>query len=470
MDFLDFVAIKLPLSPRDTIDHKSMASFLAAAPASAASTLHDRLHLWAATMIERGMTPTSRRRYIEKLSTIYRQYLAGQTSPAATPPGPDPFDTLRHRLQALPQPPAPTPGATPRCQLAANFDNILLQAATRPHLALFLHLLLNVSTDLAGAALLTIDSYTPLFPQLHPLLDPTSMHHRRRYLFDLQQSRKRQPQLLRDTLQAITRDLSQLGIPLATPRDILTLWTAQAIHARLPLPTIVSLLPSIPPGYSHLSLVTPIPLTPAQIIDAKRHVADSLSPMGSRWYVMKTRRSLTPDTLRDTLTHLGTPLPLLNDINFYAPTHSVARRTGHRLRHVTLPLLPGILFFHTRPGHVATLDGIMRRHTLGWVYRTTGSPRADYSIIPTHSMGAFQRAVGTLTPDVSVTLTHRPPIGIGQTVRITGGVLAGYQGTVYSVKDNTPGDAPRQVYLHLNLNNYIKIEAHIDDIYLQPLT
>ena len=64
-------------------------SFLLTAKRFPASTVEEQLRMWITTMIDKKMSISTRKRYVEKLSTLYKDFAGGAA------PGDSPFNIVR---------------------------------------------------------------------------------------------------------------------------------------------------------------------------------------------------------------------------------------------------------------------------------------------------------------------------------------------------------------------------------------
>ncbi len=418
--------------------------------------------MWITTMIDDGLSMATRRRYVEKLSTIYNRF------EGAADTGDNPFEKVRE-LRDLETPPSGKDLQAQCSRLCDIFNIMSHDAKARPEIAVFLYLLLNASSDMAKAVSLRVEEYVPVFPQLDEIIDPGTFHHRRRYVFDLDQSRKRAPRLVRETVMAISEYLSTKGIKFGnpfTPRTIVTLWAVKAREAGVTLSDIKSVTGIIPAGYEYLKYVRGSDLTDERKLSIKKGVAEAFSPTDDRWYAMKLRRGISFDDVKK-LTRAESSDDFRNVIFFY-PMKATARRVGKKMAKETVPYIEDVVFLHTRQNHIGRIDRLVRRDGSGWIFRQTNSPGSGYSVINRQAMKAFQRAVGEFTPDIKVELTQAGPAGIGREARITGGAFAGYTGTIYNVGD-IGEDKTRQIYIRLSTEYGIIVNLKIEDCLIEPV-
>ncbi|MCM1491551.1 MAG: hypothetical protein NC095_12120 [Muribaculum sp.] len=460
MSFSEFVATKLDSTPRQTIDYKAMISFLTTLHGYGEMSDENRLRIWIANIVHRGLTMSSRKRYIEKLHTIYNEYRS------ASGVNDNAFDGIAE-LKNIDSRSGITQPDTQLTRLEKIFDIILADAKTRPELAVFLYLLFNASTDIENAVYLTADDYKPLFPQLDDIIRPEDFHHSRKYVFDLQQSRKRTPQLVREVLGAIDSYLRVKEIRFPdhlSPATILSLWILKASKLGVGLSDLKCMLGAIPAGFEYLHFVSGSQLSAEGQLEIKHRVAEAFSPSGKRWYAMKVWRNFDFDRFKQ---HIKENFSEFYDEEmFFYPVKQVLSRIDKKIVTKNVPVIPDVVFFHVRPRHVRKMDTAIRTEGVGWIFRNANNASSDYSVIDTAGMALFQRMIGIFTPDVKIELTPEEPMGIGRDVIITGGIMAGYRGRIYDIKE---GSDVRQIYIRLSDKYSIKAEATVDEFYVQPI-
>lgn len=462
MNLSGFVAINLNRASKTSIEYKAMASFSGAVRRHTHLPTEDQLRIWITAMIDGGISIATRRRYVEKLSSIYKGF---DESVHAVE---NPFEKVRE-LRDLEISPCGK-DIQAKCSRLRDIFNIVLQdAKTRPEIAVFVYLLLNASSDIEKAVSLRTEDYAPVFPQLDEIIAPSTFHHRRRYVFDLKQSRKRMPQMVREVVKAISEYLSTKGLRFEnpfTPRTIVSLWAVKARESGVTLPDLKSALDIIPAEYEYLKYVNGSDLTDERKLSIKKSVAESFSPTEDRWYAMKLRRRVSFDNVKNLI--LAASSDSFQNITFFYPMKETAKRVGKKMVKDMVPYIEDVVFLNTRQTHIGKIDRIVRHEDAGWVFRQTNSPGSDYSVIDRPSMRIFQRAVGEFTPDIKVELTQAKPIGIGRKVRITGGAFAGYTGTIYNVRD-AGEDKSRQIHIRLSEGYGINVELKIDDSLIEPV-
>lgn len=400
---------------------RACRSFLASGARGASE---DDLRLWLSDMLWHGIAPVTRKRYFGRLHSIYLDFLRGET------PVDDPFDAVREAFDAAGAV-CPAPGDA---RLKAVKDLAARCAAADGSAAalsrIFMYLLYDADTPLADVAGMKFDRPCPVCDQMAEIIDRQHVSCRRQYVFDLGQCRRRPAQIIRELDAALGHAGRSWGVFAdgdgPAVGKIKALWGAFAHKAGVAPAVARAVLGNLPPECAWLS-----PVRAADIDDADRmavlcRVADFINPAAPRWHVMRLRRGITPDDIRATVgegTVASPPFAL------YYPTRRVARREGKKLTFHDEPFLPGILFFRTRTDRVAAL--MARMADKAWCYRTVNTPDAPYAVIPDAEMERFRKYTGCLTPDADVALADTRTLGPGTRVRITGGVMEGYEGVVY---------------------------------------
>lgn len=471
MNFCEFVAISQNQVAEASMDFKSRASFLHIAKRYPSLPVADQLGAWIAAMIDKGTAASTRKRYVEKLSTLYKDFNANAQTADNTDNSDktdDPFALVRP-LRDLEL----TSGGKDiyeQCRLLDNvFTVVMNDAKSNPPVALFLYMLFNASADIEKAISLRTDEYVPVFPQLEKIIDPLSFHHRRRYVFDLNQTRKRMPQLVREVLKEIRGYLSLRRIKFSDPFSPVTfvaLWTAKARESGVTLSDLRAMLDVVPSEFGYLNYIKGSPLSESAKMSIKKNVAEAFWPTDDRWYAMKLRRGASFDEVKKLL-GMDKPDDTPETSLFY-PMRTVVKKAGRKMVKDQIPYIEDVVFIQTRKDIVSKIDRAIRHEGYGWMFRQSANPGSDYSIIDKAAMKAFQRAVGEYTPDIKVELTSDKPVGIGRKVRIAGGAFSGYSGIIYDVADKE-GDESRRIFIRLSEEYGIKVDIKIEDYLVEPI-
>ena len=458
MSFLDFVAIKRNQASEDSLEFKTMTSYLNSSRCYEGMSMEDSLRVWIANMIDCGFTVSSRRRYVEKLGSIYKEYLNGAINEN------DPFGKVKDLRNFEAQ----KSGKELRensIKLARIFDSLMIDAKNKPELAVFLYLLFNGSSDLESAISLTAENYVSVYPQLDEIIKPEDFHHRRRYVFALNQSRKRMSQLKKEVTGLVDIYLSYRGIKFLdgfSNKTIVALWAERARRIGIKLSELKEVLSIIPAEYEYLRYISGTELSQDSINAIYRKVAESFSPSIRRWYAIRLRKGVDYDDFQKSIKK-GFAENYDERTLFY-PQSVVTKRVDKKIISETIPVIPDVVFINVLPRHVSKIDRLIKLENFGWIFRSSRKPDSEYSAIDSQSMFTFQRVVGSFTPDMKISLTKESPIGIGREVRITGGIMEGYTGQIYDIKDDSD---VRQIFIRLSPDYSIRAEIKIEEYFVE---
>lgn len=193
----------------------------------------------------------------------------------------------------------------------------------------------------------------------------------------------------------------------------------------------------------------------ARCAGTRRSVADTIRDMQPRWYAMRLRPQASIHTL------LAATAPFAAT---YYPCRETVRRDSGRLTTSSEPYIPGVLFFRTTPDRLAPLFAAVG--SLAWGYRLSAAPQAPYAPIQDHAMLTFQRMVAVFTPDMHPGPITAEPLTPGRRVRVAGGIMEGYEGTIH---DTAPGSDRRIFRLHLIGDFGFQWTADVPESLIQPL-
>lgn len=452
--FLEFVTIKLAEYPSEAIGHKALKSFCRATENTCHSSDKQLAQIWLASMIEKGIARSSRKRYVGKLKTLYEEYSGADSSKD------NPFAILSDS-----DTPAPHTAIENTATLSKNIDTLIADAKTRPSIALFLYLLFNPDTSLDEAINMEAGNMETPVELLHEILKTDAIHHRRKYLFALNQSHKRMPQLRREISCSVELALARAGVK-SGPFQAHTateLWIAQARKNGITIPEIRAMIPQLPPAYRFMDNVEPDNLSPDIKNGILRHVANAFGYNTYRWYAIKLRRGIPGSTA---IKAIKEKLPEAAwQTNFFYPEIETARRDGKKIIRLRSPLIPGIIFARALPVQAQEIDRILRGQRYGRILRQNSSAKAEFSVIPQTDMHMFQCAAGQFSADMKVEIIRYAPIQVGRRVRITNGPLQGLEGTVTGTRTTPTADLLFAIRLSSSL--YMKWQAALPSTSLE---
>lgn len=373
---------------------------------------------WISRMQAAGMAASSVRRYVEAARALYRRdYPSGRA-----------FDGLDNALAA---PRAMVDFSALRRAAARNGE---MRARLRVALDAFLvDVYSGARLGTSGLVTLLKDDCAALPVQAQAIVE-TYASPRRRYAFPLAQGRRTDASIARTLAVATSAALRLAGIvasdTAATPSEI------AAECSRIACAGAASL----------------------------QEAADAILDIHPRWYAMHMRRGMAVETAEERLRDaFGASAAT------YYPCREVVCRTAEgRLATTLQPFIPGVLFFRVSPQLIPEVF----RHVgdIAWGYRSAPATDAPYAAIPEASMLVFQRMVCIFTPDMTLRpLDPATRLIPGRRVRITGGVMAGYEGIVRDIPAS--GDSPLTRLFRLEFGHDFGFEwtADIPEALIQPL-
>jgi len=419
------------------------------------------LYYWIIEMFLQTMKPATVQRYLGTLHTIYSEWndiAHYDFQPQFNLSG---FDN--HTLPDVEK----IKQTNTQIRLASNIQRI----NRKPHTADYtyqnalLYLLINPTVSLSDVIDFKFSDTQPDSFHINDI--KTSMRNapQAKYVFPLQQGKRRKPAILRDLLSGIHKEATAAGLDFGDTfsRESLTsMWIAAAIKENITIEEIRSIVNVMPAQYNFLSIVKPIPLTDVRKIEIINRVADVFCNKSTGWYVMRLRNGVTPEDIKkqlQDLRHLK-----LHRIQFYYPMRKVKKASGKNFRFKDVPILPGILFFRTQYNLISKLMGIVGANA--WCYRTSNNPSSPYSSIPQREMKTFQRCVGTLTSDIKMEIVSSlPSLNIGDEVVIENGTpLDGQHAVIRKIRSI---DGSLTYALRLSDSEFIRwqeVNLHPSDI------
>lgn len=408
------------------------------------------LRLWTAAMLIDGKKTATVRRYLSTVLAIYRTHSRQ----------PEAFATITTLLDNIADTAGTAAEARANLAIARSLTGRNRRSDEWPTLAAFFRLLYLPGTTLADIAAATAADTPRWCPQAADIDSSLSTANGRKYLYPLGQGKVRPGAIERTLTNAMLQQLASAGMRFTggfSRASITAIWVAAALDAGISLPDIRALVGTVPPAFAPLSLVEAATIDEQQRRDIICRVADTICSHTNRWYALRLRKSANIEQLRKAI--LAHPA-----ITLYYPTYTEVRKEGHRKITEQVPYLPGIAFFATRPHNVRTL--MARIGNLAWCFRTTASPASPYAPIATAQMAAFQRYIGQFTPDIQVELVDAATLTPGRLVRITGGIMAGYEGRIVDI-DTASGR--RMFFLSIADHTAARWTAQVEDIFIEPI-
>ncbi len=247
---------------------------------------------------------------------------------------------------------------------------------------------------------------------------------------------------------------------------IRSLWIDAAVEAGISLFDIRATVGVVGADNGYLRLVPEIVITSKRRSEILNKVAEHINPHYEHWHVMRLRNAVTPDDIR--YRAVERVPSLLKRLTLYYPTREMVFKENKKIIKREMPYIPGLLFFKIGENNIAPL--FREIGDLAWCYRERPSQDAPYSIIPRSEMERFQRFVGKFTEDVEISLSGKEELGIGRRVRITGGLMEGYEGEIYDIEESKDSTTGRRMFqLNLSSDQALRWTVSIEDIYIEPI-
>lgn len=458
--FLDFVENMVSQKPSDRTLKCAAESFAVTLKKIGSDEISkETVEYWIVSMTVSGIKKSSRRKYIGGLSSIYNMWnvdkeVKNPFESAKSLDIDDNEDGIRR--------------ANDNLKYIPSLFKVGRESDEYETISLFLYLLYNIQTGLQDAVNLKFSDDTVAVPQIDDVMESMRMSGRKKYVFGLQQGKKRSGQIVREALHSMHTVLRSYGFDFGGEfsRDaIVALWIAEAVRVGISVADIRSMIDSVPKEYSCFEMVQPSVLTQERRVRILQKVADYINDGASQWFVMKMRQGICPDDIRSAIkTSFG---KLHDEMLFYYPTHTVVSR-DNKGKKITeeKPYLPGILFFKHRKDKVGEL--FKRIGNMAWCYRWSNSPDSPYCTISIREMKEFQRHIGLFSSDIRMELVSRDiSFSVNQAVKINGGIMDNRIGVIQCVKNN---NGTRTYTLALSDREYATWTVEdIEEIYIEPV-
>lgn len=429
-EFFKFVESDLKNDLPEMASSRVIPSLLDSAERNSFSEISEEtLAIWVVDMLLHGKSLSTSRRYLGTLHTLFKKWYAGNPEADA------PFIIIKERLASVSEPLISLPQENlkklPRL-LKRNRD-----ASDFVIVNAILYLFYNVSATIPEVVNLKFSESESDCQQIQDIIEESRIAPNSRYVFPLEQGKKRDARIAKDLISAIHSTLRLAGLEFNgefSRESISEMWIAAALAAGISPLLIRSAFKKLPSSYSFLSILPEKSLGPGQLTAMICRVADWFNAKTIRWFVMRLRPRVSPHDLREAVENRDPGR--FSEIDWYYPTHTEVIKENRKLIKREVPYLPEILFFRLRSDHVANLMRLIG--DLAWCYRVTNNPESPYSSISRREMAAFQRHIGALTPDIEMELvTTSPTLAIGDKVRVNGGgIFDGREGIIRKVRNH----------------------------------
>jgi len=387
---------------------------------------------WHDDMRAKGLRASTIRGYLEAMQALYRRVVPGGTL----------FRDVRVAIAPITYyEETPAPAVSVDALRRAALREEKMPAALRLALDIFLFNVYN------GGIFSTVDlvdmraSDCLDMPQQARDIAAAYAAPRRKYVFPLAQGRRTSASIARTTTPLIVSALHIAGIYRDAVADIARIasacWRTAAKQAGT-------------------AAAAPTPET-------LRAVADNILDTRPHWYAMRLRQRVHPDDVTARLSH--SPIT----VDTYYPCREIVRRSNAGMQTHNEAFIAGVLFFRTRPQALAPLFRLIG--DIAWGYRTTSAADAPYASIPDADMLIFQRMVCVFTPDMTIgPLRDHSTLQPGRRVRITGGVMAGYEGTIHDVPHGDGASSLTRIFrLRISHDFGFEWTVQVPEALIQPL-
>lgn len=407
--------------------------------------------LWTVDMLLNGLKWSTVKRYIGAVHALYKAWtvMTGETR------GDDPFpfsvggfntDSSSKQLKEIEN----------NLVAVQRFTKISVKQESPAFVTgkIFLYLLFDPFASLRDIVTLKYNSPIPACLHLEDIVTSMRNAPQAKYVFPLQQGKRREPAIIKDLLSDLHATGRRAGLSFGksfSRESITSLWIAAALREEISYAEIRGLITNLPEAYSVLSLIEPVDVPKSRKIEILNTVAYAITNKNPGWFVLRMRSGVTPDGIKERLKESESPIQ--RQILYYYPMRTVKRLDKKKVINVESPVLPGLLFIRLPYDRVSSLIGIIG--DLAWCYRTTANVSSPYSVIPQSEMRIFQRSVGAFTEDVEMDIVSElPPLKVGDEVIIEdGSLLDGQVATIRKVKSI---DGTLTFTLRLSDTAYIK--------------
>lgn len=269
---------------------------------------------------------------------------------------------------------------------------------------------------------------------------------RRKYLFNLDQSRRTPAQLRREVNRLFAELARQRNIPFTGDADqtVEAIWSMFALRVGASPSEIVAHFGHVPDALPILGLAQDSEPESARVGESLiRLVASTILDNPYRWYAMRLRPHVTLDEVKTRIELCGEEITPPTDL-FY-PHEEIAKRIGKKLVFKQKPFINDVVFIRSRQTDLLPL--FARIGDLAWCYTLTGKPGSPYAAITPLEFNRFQTTIGQFTADTQVqplnTIQPRP----GEPVIVLAGPFQGREAIVDSLAPGTPDPAsPTAIY------------------------
>ncbi len=389
--------------------------------------------LWTVDMLIEGLKGSTVKRYVGALHTLYKEWAAQsnqETDPNAFSIDLTSFDT-ESSGKKLKETEENLEAASRMTRQAVKQDS-----PSYIYIKSFQYLLFNPFAALKDIVSLKFSDIRPGVLHLEDIVTSMRDAPQAKYVFPLQQGKRREPAILKDLLVELHDTARRAGLKFGTSfsRDSITsIWIAAAIKEDIPYEEIRGIIENLPEAYSFLSLIQPAEVSEERKVEILNIVAYAITNKNPGWFVLRLRSGVSPEKIKERLKEKESPLA--RQIQYYYPLRTIKKLEKKKVVTVETPVIPGLLFVRMPHDQVGALMGVIG--DLAWCYRTSANPASPYSVIPQAEMKIFQRCVGAFTADVEMDIVAElPALNVGDEVMIEDGShLDGQVATIRKVRN-----------------------------------
>lgn len=416
------------------------------------------LKLWIADMYMKGMKVNTVQRYVGKLHTVYNSSHKGTENQN------DPFADLHSCFNTTYQ--------VSDENVEYNVDVIKRifgkdeSSKDWASVAMFFYLLYNADTTMLDMVDVRFDNAPEYCPQVVEIVRSRDKSNGRKYLFKLEQRQIRPSQIFRqvtDDLTSVMKASGMKSLQGTIREEITALWVNTALKCGVDIRDIRSVIPAVPYQYRALTLIPKTKIPEERLHEVICKVADAINDNTPRWFVMKLRKGVDIDKVKDTI---DKELPgRLATMELFYPIRTTFRKKGGKKVKEETPYVPDLLFFKTQYNKIRSL--FAKIGDQAYCLKDNNTADARYSVISQEEMANFQKCVGKFTDDVRINIVDASRrLGKGRMVRITGGIMKGYKGKIEDIHDEK---GTRTFFLQINNEKALKWTAEVDELLIEPL-
>ena len=287
---------------------------------------------------------------------------------------------------------------------------------------------------------------------------------RRKYIFDLDQSRKTPAQIEREVNRLFSELGKQRNIPIIADADstVKAIWSMLALRVGASPATILARFGKVPASMPILSLIEKNDRV--EETSLQELVNATILDNPKKWFAMKLRPHVSLEEVESRMDIFAREITRPSEI-FY-PHEEIAKRIGKKLVFRQRPFIADVAFIRSRQTDLLPL--FAKIGDLAWCYTVSGKPGSPYAAISPIEFNRFQIAIGRFSPDIDPrplnTITPNP----GEPVILISGPFQGREAIVEEAIPETT-DSPTIIYrLKIVADNGIEWRVKTDARQLRP--